>query len=172
MDQTVGTWILGIVLVLIQTGLTTALGLVIKRIWDKKEAEKKELEELRERQRVEAEQGRCNIVKETVHQEIKELEQNLTNKSDARYEQLKNVYTGLQEDVNLLKDGLQKDLYVDLCNIYDQYKTRIKNGGFISRGEKTEYDKIYWSYHNLGKNGVADKMHNEVMNMPEEPKGE
>lgn len=165
MDQTVGTWILGIVLVLIQTALTTVLGLIIKKHWDKKNAEREELEKLREEKRKEEQAKTCNSMKEAVHTEVVELEERLNKQSDERFAEVK-------EDIVLLKDGLQKDLYVDLCNIYDQYKARIKAGGFISRGEKTEYDKIYWSYHKLGKNGIADGMHEAVMSMPEEPKGE
>jgi len=153
------------VLVLIQAALTTVLGLIIKKMWDKKEAEKKELEELREKTRQEGQNKTCNSMKEAIHTEVVELEARLNKQSDDRFAEVK-------EDICLLKDGLQKDLYVDLCNIYDQYKARVKAGGFISRGEKTEYDKIYWSYHKLGKNGVADGMHKAVMEMPESPKGE
>ena len=165
MDQTVGTWILGIVLVLIQTALTSILGLIIKKHWDKKNTEREELEQLREEKRREEQTKTCNSMKETVHTEIVELEERLNKQSDERFAEVK-------EDIVLLKDGLQKDLYIDLCNIYDQYKARLRAGGFISRGEKTEYDKIYWSYHKLGKNGIADGMHKAVMEMPEGPKGE
>ena len=165
MDQTVGTWILGVVLVLIQTALTTILGLIIKKFWDKKNAERDELEKLREEKRQEEQNKSCNAMKAAVHTEVVELEGRLNKQSDERFAEVK-------EDICLLKDGLQKDLYVDLCNIHDQYNARVKAGGFISRGEKTEYDKIYWSYHKLGKNGVADGMHKAVMEMPESPKGE
>lgn len=165
MDQTVGTWILGVVLVLIQTALTSILGLIIKKHWDKKNAEREELEKLREEKRKEEQTKTCNSMKEAVHTEIVELEERLNKQSDERFAEVK-------EDIILLKDGLQKDLYIDLCNIYDQYKARLRAGGFISRGEKTEYDKIYWSYHKLGKNGIADGMHKAVMEMPEGPKGE
>lgn len=172
MDQSVGTWILGIVVVLIQCALTTILGLVIKTKWDKKNKEREELEKLREEKRSTEQVKTCNSMKDTIHTEIVDLEKTLSEKSDYRYNELLSGQKSLQQDIGLLKDGLQKDLYVDLCNIYDQYKKRVKLYGYITRGEKTEYDKLYWSYHNLGKNGVADRMHDEVMNMPEEPKGE
>ena len=144
----------------IELVITTVLGLLIKTWWTKKQKEKEELEQLREQQRIQSEANRCELVKNAVHTEVIELEGRLNKQSDARFQKT-------QEEISLLKDGLQKDLYVDLCNIYDQYKNRIKSGDYISRGEKTEYDKIYWSYHNLGKNGVADRMHSEVMDMPE-----
>ena len=111
-------------------------------------------------------------MKDTIHTEMADLEKTLSEKSNHQYNELLSGQKSLQQDIGLLKDGLQKDLYVDLCNIYDQYKERVKLHGYITRGEKVEYDKLYWSYHNLGKNGVADRMHEEVMNMPEEPKGE
>ena len=165
MNQTVDTWILGVVLVLIQTALTSILGLIIKKHWDKKNTEREELEKLREEKRNEEQTKTCNSMKEAVHTEIVELEERLNKESDEHFAEVK-------EDIVLLKDGLQKDLYIDLCHIYDQYKARLRAGGFISREEKTEYDKIYWSYHKLGKNGIADGMHKAVMEMPEGPKGE
>lgn len=164
-------WIVGLIMGAIELVITTVLGLLIKTWWTKKQKEKQELEELREQQRIQGEARRCDLVKETIHTEVVELEERLNKQSNDRYEKLNEQsnarFEKTQEEIALLKDGLQKDLYVDLCNIYDQYRSRIKAGGHISRGEKTEYDKIYWSYHNLGKNGVADKMHNEVMDMPE-----
>ena len=169
MDQSVGTWILGIVVVLIQCALTTILGLIIKTKWDKKNKEREELEKLREEKRSAEQAKTCNSMKDTIHTEIVDLEKTLSEKSDHRYNELLSGQKSLQQDIGLLKDGLQKDLYVDLCNIYDQYKERVKLYGHISRGEKTEYDKLYWSYHNLGKNGVVDNLHEQVMKLPSEP---
>ncbi len=69
----------------------------------------------------------------------------------------------IDNDLGLVKSGLQKDLYVDLVHIYNDYKDK----GWASIGEKKDYDSLYWTYHNLGKNGVADNMHEFVMNLPE-----
>lgn len=159
-------------LVLIQAALTTMLGLIMKKNWDKKNKEHEELEKLREDKRYAEQEKTYNSMKDTIRSEIVDLAKTLNEKFDKKYNELLSGQKLLQEDLGLLKDGLQKNLYVDLCNIYDQYKERIKLYGYITRGEKTEYGKLYWSYHNLGKNGVADKMHEEVMNMPDEPKGE
>ncbi len=165
MDQTVGTWILGIVLVLIQFTLTTVLGLIIKKHWDKKEAEKKELEELRAHNQEEQENTRCKKMEEAVHKEIVDMEDRFNAKSDKRY-------TELKEDIGLVKEGLQKDLYIDLVRIYDDLVAKFNRKGFITREEKRDFDALYWSYHKLGKNGVADGMHDEVMAMTTNPKGE
>ena len=158
------SWIIGLIVVVGQTIVTTIVGLVVKSWWDKKSKERDELDKLREEKRTAAEGQRCELVKDTIHNEIAILEQKLNKQSDERFGELRS-------DIALVKEGLQKDLYVDLCNIYDQYKQCIREGGYITRSQKTEYDKIYWTYHNLGKNGVADGMHSEVMAMPEE-KGE
>ena len=152
-------------LVLIQCALTTTLGLIIKKNWDKKEAEKKELETLREQNQEKKESARCQKMEAAVHKEIVEMEDRLNKQSDKRYSELK-------EDIGLVKEGLQKDLYIDLVHIYDDLKAKFKKEGYITREEKRDFDALYWSYHKLGKNGIADGMHDEVMGMSTDPKGE
>ena len=165
------SWIIGLILAAAQVAITTAVGFVVTKILTKRANEKEELAKLREEKRQAAEGQRCELVKTTIHEEVVALEDRLNKQSDERYnklnEQSNERFQKTQEEMALLKDGIQKDLYVDLCNIYDQYKARIKAGGVITRSQKVEYDKLYWTYHNLGKNGVADGMHNEVMKMPE-----
>lgn len=41
--------------------------------------------------------------------------------------------------------------------------------GYATVEEKSNYDNMYQRYHNLGKNGVMDALHEEVMNMPTTP---
>lgn len=146
MDQTVGTWILGIVLVLIQCALTTGLGLIIKKAWDKKEAEKKELEDLREEKYQAEEKKRCDDMKESIHKEFEPV----------------------LSDIDLMKKSMQKDIRRSLRQDASHYIRR----GWASHQEKTEYDELYWCYHHLGKNGVVDNDHKKVMALPESPKGE
>ena len=152
-------------LVLIQCALTTILGLIIKKVWDKKEAEKKELEELREQNQSRQENERCKKMEAAVHKEIIEMEDRLNEQSDRRYGELK-------EDIGLVKEGLQKDLYIDLVHIHDDLVAKFNREGFITREDKRDFDALYWSYHKLGKNGVADGMHDEIMAMATNPKGE
>lgn len=47
------------------------------------------------------------------------------------------------------------------------YKFYVKQG-WISVEEKEDYHNLYERYHNLGKNGVMDKNHEIVMNLPTE----
>lgn len=74
-------------------------------------------------------------------------------------EELKDV----KEDLSKVKEGLQKDLYVDLVNIYNEHKKK----NFATLEEKRDYDALYKSYHNLGQNGIADGMHDYVIHMSE-----
>lgn len=76
---------------------------------------------------------------------------------------VKSEITEIKEDVSLVKNGLQKDLYIDLVNIYKQYRKK----GFATLDEKRDYDSLYQSYHSLGQNGIADGMHKYIMGMPE-----
>lgn len=72
----------------------------------------------------------------------------------------------MKSDVCLMKDGLQKDLYVDLVMIYKD----LCKKGYATLEEKRDYNNLYLSYHRLGQNGIADGMHKHVMEMDEEPK--
>ena len=76
---------------------------------------------------------------------------------------VKEEITEIKENVGLVKNGLQKDLYIDLVKIYKEHQKK----GYATLEEKRDYDSLYQSYHALGKNGIADGMHDAVMNMPE-----
>lgn len=45
------------------------------------------------------------------------------------------------------------------------YRFFIKQG-YIDISDKENYDNMYQKYHSLGKNGVMDSMHAEIMNLP------
>lgn len=165
MDQSVGTWIAGTVLVVAQCIITTIIGLVIKRGWEKKNKEHEDYKRLKEEER----EGR---LQDAIHKEMLSLETKLTNNSNELHEELKQKLDDVQDDLVLVKGGLQKGLYVNLVHIYKSFKRTLKSRGYITVGEKKEYDSLYSTYHNLGKNGVADNMHDEVMHMPERQDGE
>lgn len=93
----------------------------------------------------------------------KHLEASKREKQEEVREVFKEELKGVKEDLALVKDGLQKDLYIDLKTQYEQ----IKKKEFATLNEKRDYDSLYQSYHNLGKNGVADSMHETIMHMPE-----
>lgn len=146
MDQTVSTWILGIVLILIQCALTTAVGLIIKKKWDSREKESKELEDLREEKRRIEEIKRFKDMQESIHKEFEPV----------------------VSDIDLMKKAMQKDIRRSLRQDASHYLRR----GWASHQEKTEYDELYWCYHYLGKNGVIDNDHKKVMALPELQQGE
>ena len=64
-----------------------------------------------------------------------------------------------------MKKTMQKDVRRSLRQDGDMYVRR----GWASHQEKTEYDELYWAYHNLGRNGVMDSLHDKVMDLPTEP---
>ena len=161
-------WVIGLILVVGQTIITTAVGFIVTRILTKKAKEKEELEKLREEKRSAAENQRCQLVKETIHEEVIQLEDKLTQNSIERHKELKEEIKSLSDDLGLVKKGLQNDLYIDLVHLHDDYVAR----GYATRDNKRDYDTLYWNYHNLGKNGIADGMHTKVMGLPETPKGE
>ena len=173
-------WIVGIIVGVVELVITTVVGLYIKHLWDKRQKEKQELQQLRDAERDRKDAERCNVMKEAVHDEVKVLdktindrcdgiEKEVNDRCDRIEENVEKRYNNMDQNIELLKEGLQEDLYVDLVHIHDDYKLR----GWCSRAEKQDYDKLYKRYHNLGQNGVADKYHNYVMNLPDEaPKGE
>lgn len=165
MDQSVGTWIAGSVLVVVQCIITTIVGLIIKKKWDKKNKEHTDYKRLQEEKHE-------HQVQETIHKEVSSLETKLTTNSNQLHEEIKQKLDNMQDSLVLVKGGLQKGLYVNLVHIYKSFKRTLKSRGYITVGEKKDYDSLYWTYHNLGKNGVADNMHDEVMRMPERPEGE
>jgi len=157
MDQTVATWIVGIVMIVVEVTITTVAGLIIKHRWDKRQAEKEELRRLREEHRQQEDDARCKKMQDTVHSEMLDMKQ-----------ELKDDIKPLQEDLDLMKKTMQKDTRRSLRQDAHNFVVR----GWASGQEKTEYDELYWCYHNLGKNGVVDSDHEKVMALPEEPKGE
>lgn len=165
MDQSVGAWIAGTVLVVVQCIITTIIGLVIKKRWDKKSKEREEYKRLQE-------DKNKKQIQDAIHKEMLSLEIKLTNNSNELHEELKQKIEDVQDNLVLVKGGLQKGLYVNLVHIYKSFKRTLKSRGYITVGEKKDYDSLYSTYHNLGKNGVADNMHDEVMRMPERQDGE
>lgn len=169
------TWIVGIIIAVVNTVITTIAGLIIKHLWDKKQKEKEELEALREEKRAAGERKRCEIVKLAVHDEVVQLEDKVKeefvkSRTEAK-EDIQGVKTevdNINKDLTSMKKTMQKDTRRSLRQDADLYIKR----GWATGQEKTEYDELYWCYHNLGKNGVVDSDHRKVMELPDAPKGE
>ena len=148
------TWVVGVILSVVELAITTIIGLIITRWWNKKRKEKEELERLREEQRVMDENSRFQMIKNTIYEELVEINNHF-----------KSELKPITDDVELIKKTIQKDVRRSLRQDGKMYCDR----GWASHQEKTEFDELYWAYHNLGKNGVVDSLHEKVMDLPDEP---
>lgn len=162
------TWIIGIILAAVEVIVTTTAGFVITRILNKKAKDKEELAALRESSKKEAEQKRYNVIEQKMHEEIITLGKTFSEKVTEKYDEIQKDIADVKGDLTVVKKGLQNDLYVDLVNLYHIYTER----GYATIEEKRDYDSLYFSYHNLGKNGIADEMLKKVRGLPDSPKGE
>lgn len=165
-------WIVGLIMGAVELIITTVLGLIIKSWWNKKQKEKEELEQLREEKRTAGEQKRCELVKSAVHDEVIQLEDKVRAEFNKSRQETKDELQGVKDDVDAVKNDLcsmkktmQKDTRRSLRQDAEMYIKR----GWATGQEKTEYDELYWCYHNLGKNGVVDSDHKKVMELPENP---
>lgn len=65
-------------------------------------------------------------------------------------------------DSDALKEGVQALLRDRLLQGYLHHK----ECGYIDIAEKENLNNIYKAYHNLGQNGVMDKIYSEIMELP------
>lgn len=70
-----------------------------------------------------------------------------------------------EEDVRLLKKGIQALLKNDLKVRYDYWLDR----GFAPEDAREDLEAEYRIYHSLGKNGVMDKRRNLFLELPLDP---
>lgn len=150
-------WMIAVVVLVGETIITTIVGLIIGTWWNKKQKEKEELAKLREEARVNADNERCSKMQSTIHDEMGEMKK-----------EFKHELKPISDDMELMKKTMQKDVRRSLRQDGKMYCDR----GYASQQEKTEFDELYWAYHNLGKNGVVDSLHGRVMQLPDEPKGD
>lgn len=160
-------WIVGIIVAVAQTVVTTIVGTVVgffvknKLARDKKE--KEELETLREEARAQSEANRCNLVKQAIHEEVENLEKNVKTEFANLRKDFNGELKGICDDIDLMKGAMQKDIRRSLR----EDGRNLVQRGWASQQEKTEFDELYWAYHNLGRNGVVDALHDQVMHLPE-----
>ena len=86
------------------------------------------------------------------------------NRRDKKKEQKEKEQKAISDDIVLLKEGQQASLQMMLYIYGDKYLQR----GYITLLEKTCYEKMYKSYHQLGQNGVMTDMYERVMALPNE----
>ena len=78
------------------------------------------------------------------------------------YNKFKNNKNKEEEDSKLIKQSIQALLRNELL----QNGVRFIKLGWVDPANKQNYDNMYSNYHLLGKNGVMDELHDEVMNLP------
>lgn len=67
-----------------------------------------------------------------------------------------------REDILIMKKALQALLRDRLREHYVHFIEQ----GWIDLDDKTNFDNMYQSYHNLGVNGVMDDMYKKIMKLP------
>jgi len=129
--------------------ITTAVGIILKRISDKqfkkrdeeerkRHEEREELEALREEKRNKA---LSSVIEASICKEIQPI----------------------KEDLALIKRGSQASLRHNLYEVYDAWI----NKGYCPRDVKADFDNLYQNYHAMGKNGVMDKCYEDLMDLPD-----
>ena len=156
-------WITGIIVAAIQTIVTTIIGLVINSKWNKQKKEKIEFEQLKEERRIQEEVDRVEAVKLAVQQEIEKLDEKVSNEFNQLRSDFNAEIKPINDDLSTLKTAMQKDIRRSIR----QDGKLLSDRGWASQQEKTEFDELYWAYHNLGRNGVVDALHDQVMHLPE-----
>lgn len=74
-------------------------------------------------------------------------------------------YSKKTSEDETLKLGVQALLRNELMHSYKLFIAQ----GWIDIYEKQNFDNMYQRYHNLGKNGVMNSMHDEIMALPTTP---
>lgn len=133
----------------VSTLVTTVIGILIKRSFDKF-FNKKEQEE---------EEKKNNEKKLKDFEVSKEREE---RKKDMK-EAIEEAVEPIKQDLYILKKGTQAGLRHDLCLIADEWLIK----GYCPRNVKVDFENLYNQYHQLGKNGVMDNTYQSILALPE-----
>ena len=69
-----------------------------------------------------------------------------------------------KKDSIIIKQSIQALLRNELL----QSEEKFVKQGWVDTANKQNYDNMYYHYHSLGKNGVMDHIHDQVMLLPTE----
>ncbi len=72
------------------------------------------------------------------------------------------IVKNLYKKMSALMQGTQALLRAELIRSGEKYVDRQ----YVEIYAKDAFDKAYWAYHGLGKNGTMDELHEQVMNLP------
>ena len=90
------------------------------------------------------------------------------NSVKKRQQQAKLIAEEISKKDEVVKRGIQALLRHELYDLYNEYYPQ----GYAPLDVKNDFENIYMGYHNLGKNGVMDGMHERFMSLPEYDKRE
>lgn len=93
----------------------------------------------------------------------------VVNSYDRKKKDAELVAEEIEKKNEVLKRGVQALLRHELYELYDIY---YQEKGYAPLDIKNDFEFIYLGYHNLGKNGVMDGIHERFMKLPDEPKEE
>lgn len=133
----------------VSTLVTTVVGILIKRSFDKF-FNKKEQEE---------EEKKNNEKKLKDFEISKEREE---RKNDMK-EAIEEAVEPIKQDLAIIKKGTQAGLRHDLGLIADEWLVK----GYCPRNVKVDFENLYNQYHQLGKNGVMDNTREAILALPE-----
>ena len=102
--------------------------------------------------------GKC----ETRFQSMQRTNEKFDEKLDTIMECLDELKKNGPEEYQVLKKGVQAILRRDMLTEYKEAKKKR----YSTLEEKENFNNMYNAYHNLGENGVMDKVHEEYLEMP------
>lgn len=85
------------------------------------------------------------------------------DKMDNEQNETKTKIEEMSSNINKVQKGVQRELFDTLRRRRREFVFQ----GWISPADKREFDLIYSNYHDMGKNGLADRYYEEVMTLPE-----
>ena len=89
----------------------------------------------------------------------------LTNGAKARRRHAKELADEMDKRNEIIKHGVQALLRHDLYEIYNYWFPK----GYCPDEIKVDFENMYNQYHQLGKNGVMDIKHNQLISLPTKP---
>ena len=107
-------------------------------------------------------QKKTNDALETISKELANLQKTQDELRRGQEQQLVKI-DGLTTQVEVLKEGLQVELFESLQNLHE----RLLMKRWATSEEKQDAKRYYDRIHNLGKDGWSKRYYDEIMELPE-----
>ena len=129
-----------LVSLVVTTAITTTVGILVKKYFDKRDREQQRLKEVEEQHNKEE-------IRKIVSEVVTPIQEDVC---------------AITKDLSLLKEGNQALLRAKLYNLSEDCTKK----GFATIDEKNNFENIYQKYHALGVNGVMDGVREEFLKLP------